>query len=208
MNALFVHGMGRSSLSWLPTLARFRVHGIGVYTFGYNVTFQDFPQIVRRLVKRIIRLAPRGEYVLVGHSLGGVLLRAALAQCPAGTHMPTALFLLGSPVIPSRLARRLRGNTLFRRITRDSGLLLGSSRRMQSIPVPQVHTVAILGTRGLQGRWSPFGLEDNDGIVAVSEASAEWLDESLRVPVMHTLLPASREAAALMLARIGTGGSE
>jgi pimeloyl-ACP methyl ester carboxylesterase len=202
MQVLFVHGMGRSSLSWLPTLARFRAHGLAVHTFSYNVSLADFSQIVRRLVKRISLLAQRGEYVVVGHSLGGVLIRAALAQGPANMRLPNSLFLLGSPVLPSHLARRLRNNKLYRGITRDSGQLLGSARRMRAIPAPKVRSVAILGTHGVHGRWSPFGEEDNDGIVAVSEASAPWLDEILRVPVIHTLLPSSRAVAELMLARI------
>jgi pimeloyl-ACP methyl ester carboxylesterase len=206
MQVLFVHGMGRSSLSWLPTLARFRADGFAVQTFSYNVIREDFSQIVRRLVKSLALLAQRGDYILVGHSLGGVLLRAALAECPANMRKPMVLFLLGSPILPSRLARRLRKFRLFRGITRDSGQLLGSARRMRDIPVPAVRTVAILGTRGVHGRWSPFGQEDNDGIVSVAEASAAWLDETLRVPVVHTLLPSSREVAALMLARIGRRG--
>jgi pimeloyl-ACP methyl ester carboxylesterase len=202
MNALFVHGMGRSSLSWLPTIARFKMQGIACSTFGYNVTTQDFSTIIRRLVKALIRLSSRGKYVVIGHSLGGVLLRAALAELPPGTPMPKMLFLLGSPVLPSRLAMRLRVNVLFRTITRDSGYLLGSSQKMQTIPKPKVHTIAILGTRGIRGRLSPFGQEPNDGVVAVSEASADWLDETVRVPVVHTLLPASREVAQIMLGRI------
>ena len=202
MNALFVHGMGRSSLSWLPTIARFKAQGIACSTFGYNVTTQDFSTIVRRLVKALVGLSSRGEYVVIGHSLGGVLLRAAMAQLPAETPLPSMLFLLGSPVLPSRLAMRLRGNPLFRAVTRDSGRLLGSSPRMQTIPVPPVPTVAIIGTRGLNGRLSPFGQEPNDGVVAVSEASAAWQDAQIRVPVVHTLLPSSRLVAQKLLDRI------
>jgi len=206
MQVLFVHGMGRSSLSWLPTLARFRVRGYSVQTFSYTVALEDFSHIVRRLARRLCVLAQRGEYVLVGHSLGGVLLRAALAQCPQHTRPPNVLFLLGSPILPARLARRLRKNKLYRCVTRDSGQLLGSSRRMRRIPAPAVRSVAILGTRGVQGRWSPFGRDDNDGVVAVAEASAPWLDETLRVPVIHTLLPASGQVAKLMLERISPHG--
>jgi len=206
MQVLFVHGMGRSSLSWLPTLARFRAHGFTVQTFSYNVTRENFSQIVLRLVKCLSLLAQHGDYVLVGHSLGGVLLRAALAQAPAKMRKPSLLFLLGSPILPSRLARYLRKNRLYRGLTRDSGQLLGSARRMRNIPAPAICSVAILGTRGVRGRWSPFGQEDNDGIVSVREASATWLDETLRVPVVHTLLPSSREVAELMLARIRRHG--
>lgn len=202
MNVLFVHGMGRTSLSWLPTLARFKAKGLRCHTFGYNVTVQDFSSIVRRLVKTLSRLSTQGEYVVVGHSLGGVLLRAALAELATATPRPRMLFLLGSPVIPSRLAMRLGSVALFRFVTRDSGRMLGSLQHMQAITSPGVPSVAIVGTRGLRGRLSPFGVEDNDGVVAVSETTAGWLDEIIRIPVVHTLLPSSRQAAQIMLDRI------
>ena len=202
MNVLFVHGMARSSLVWLPTMARFKTQGLYCASFGYNVTFQDFSSIVRRLVKKLVQFSARGDYVVIGHSLGGVLLRAALAELPTATPLPTTLFLLGSPVFASRLATRLRGNVLFRAITRESGRVLGSSERMLSIPAPPVPTVAIIGTRGLHGRLSPFAQEANDGVVALSEVSADWLDETLHVPVMHTLLPSSQLVSRLMLQRI------
>lgn len=201
-NVLFVHGMGRSRLSWLPTVHYFKARGLDCTTFAYQVSYQDVAAIVRRLVRSLTAVARRGDYVVVGHSLGGVLLRVALANLPAGVPLPTRLFLLGSPVLPSRLARSLRGNPLFRAVTRDSGRLLGSGSRMRAIPASPVTTVAIIGTRGLRGRLSPFGEEANDGVVAVSEASADWLDEVLYVPVVHTLLPSSRWVAALILARI------
>jgi pimeloyl-ACP methyl ester carboxylesterase len=202
VNALFVHGMGRSSLSWLPTLARFRANGIRPYTFDYSVALQDFPSIVRRLVNKVVRLAARGDYVVVGHSLGGVLLRAALAALPAETPLPNKLFLLGSPVAAPRLARRLRKNFMFRAITRDCGQLLASPETMTALPAAQVPTVAVIGTQGIHGRFTPFGSEENDGLVAVSEARAEWLAEEIHVPVVHTFLPSSRRIAEIMLQRL------
>lgn len=204
MQALFVHGMGRSSLSWLPTIARFKAQGIACATFGYNVTVQDFSSTVRRLIKSLTQIATRGEYVVIGHSLGGVMLRAALAELPVGTSLPKMLFLLGSPVLPSRMAMRLRGNVLFRAITRDSGHLLGSAQRMRSIPKPNIPAIAIIGTRGWRGRLTPFGQEANDGVVSVNEVTAEWLDEIIHVPVIHTLLPSSRQVTQVMLARISS----
>ncbi|HOP39936.1 MAG TPA: alpha/beta fold hydrolase [Geobacteraceae bacterium] len=202
MNVLFVHGMGRSSLSWATTLIRFRSRGIKTFVFGYSVALQDFSAIVRSLVPVLVTLSKRGEYVLVGHSLGGVLLRAALHEMPLGAAMPKRLFLLGSPVVSSRLARQLSRSMLFRAVTRDCGRLLGSEERMSSIPGTAVHTVAIAGTRGVHGRLSPFGSEPNDGIVSLGEVSTGDFAEVIRVPVVHTLLPSSKRVAEIMLERI------
>lgn len=82
MIALFVHGIGRTGFSWTPTLFRFHARGIKTFVFGYSTTLHDFSTIVSRLVRKLVRVSERGTYVVVGHSLGGVLLRAALHQLP------------------------------------------------------------------------------------------------------------------------------
>jgi pimeloyl-ACP methyl ester carboxylesterase len=207
MNALFVHGMGRTSCSWAPTLIRFRARGIGTFVFGYSVALQDFSSITRRLATFIAGISKQGDYVVIGHSLGGVLLRAALSQLAAGTALPRQLFLLGSPVVPARLAIILKRNPLFNALARDCGRLLGSGERMSSVPRTGIPTIAIMGTRGWQGKVSPFGQEPNDGIVSIGEVSADWLEEEIRVPVVHTLLPSSKHVAEIILERVLVNGS-
>ena len=76
MQVLFVHGMGRSPLSGWPLLRRLRRAGFQTHNFGHWVCTESFGAIVGRLNEQLIRLARAGDYVLVGHSLGGVLLRS------------------------------------------------------------------------------------------------------------------------------------
>lgn len=202
-HALFVHGMGRSSLNWWPIVRRFERRGIEAETFGYSVFLRSFDEIVERLRVRIEGLAERGEeYVVVGHSLGGVLLRAALAQLKPGTRMPQRLFLLGSPIGASRLAKGLKKSGIFPFLTQDCGRLLGSDDRMKSIPKASVPTTAIIGVKGWTGKLSPFGDEQNDGIVSVKEVSADWFEETIFRRELHTLLPMSTKVADLMLERM------
>ena len=203
MQLLFVHGMGRSPLSgglllWLLKRAGFRVR-----VFGYSVSFDDFVGIRARLVERISQVAAQGDYVLVGHSLGGVLLRAALNDLPSGTRKASHLFLLGSPVRPARLANRLRNNLIYKTITRDCGRLLGSAERMAELGPVAVPTTVVVGVRGLPWPKDPFDGELNDGVVARSEVCADWAGDEVHVPVGHTFLPASRCVARLILERIG-----
>lgn len=204
LQVLFVHGMGRTPLSGARMLRRLRARGLATETFGYLVACEDFETIRDRLVRRLSALGRRGEYVLIGHSLGGVLLRAALCRLPAQVRPPRTLFLLGSPVQPARLARRLGRWRLFRLLTGDCGRLLGSAERMAELGPAVVPTVVIAGTTGLRGRWSPFGQELNDGVVALAETAAPWAAEQLREPVLHTLLPASRRVTARIIERLPT----
>ena len=202
MNILFVHGMGRTPLSGAPMLWRLRHQGHATSTFGYWTALESFQTIRDRLGIRIARLAGRGAYALVGHSLGGVLLRSALETLPAAMRQPARVFLLGSPITSSLRARQLRKRFLFRLLAGDCGQLLASAERMAAIGPLAAPSTSIVGTLGLRGRWSPFQGEPNDGIVAVGEAAAPWLTEELRVPVIHTLLPASRLVSDLLAGRL------
>jgi pimeloyl-ACP methyl ester carboxylesterase len=204
MRVLFIHGMGRSPLSGLPILLRLRARGFAIEVFGYSTALRDFASIRDRLRDRIQGLAARGPYALIGHSLGGVLLRSALSALPQGTRLPEQIFLLGSPVRSARLARRLRGNLLYRAATGDCGQLLACDARMEAIGPTPARTLAIIGVSGLRATRSHFGTEPNDGIVALSELQAPWIAEECRVPVVHTFLPSSALVAELLLARLET----
>jgi pimeloyl-ACP methyl ester carboxylesterase len=204
VQALFVHGMGRSTVSGWRLLARLRARGITPHAFGYAATFQDFASISKRLVTRIHALSTDGEYVLIGHSLGGVLLRAAVAALPPGTPQPRRIFLLGSPIKPARLAQKLQRNWIYRVLAGDCGQLLASQTRMAQIEPCSTPTISILGVTGWKGRMNPFQGEMNDGIVSVSEASAEWIAEEIRIPAIHTYLPSNSLVSRIILERIAT----
>ena len=199
MIALFVHGMGRTSFSGWRLLRRLRRAGLKTRTFGYSVAFENYDTNVSRLRTRISLLATTDDYIVIGHSLGGVLLRAALNSLPPGSALPRHVYLLGSLVLASRIATRLKNNWLFHTLTGDCGQLLGSADRMNTIGPLAVPATGIVGTRGISSRFGIFGDEVNDGLVSVSEVSAPWLTRCVQVPVFHTLLPSSQLVADIIL---------
>ena len=71
-----------------------------------------------------------------------------------------------------------------------------------AIGVPAVPVTAVVGVKG----WSLVsGLlpgEVHDGVVTVSEASAPWLTDVVRVPVTHTFLPSDTRVTAVILERL------
>ena len=202
MQALFVHGMGRSPLTAIPLLWRLKHHGITPLWFFYVVTFQDFSSISQRLQRKIIRVAAKGDYILIGHSLGGVLIRDAMSSLPVGTKLPEHVYLLGSPVRPSRIARLLKFNWLYRLVTRDCGQLLASEERMQNVPPSPVPTTSIIGTWTFPGLAWLFGNEENDSVVSCTEVAADWIGEEIRVPVTHTFLPSNRHVTRSLIERL------
>jgi len=176
-----------------------RREGLRTTTFGYSVVFENFDAIVTRLRTRITLLAATDGYIVIGHSLGGVLLRAALNSLPPGSALPRHVYLLGSPVLASRIAIWLKNNRLYRALTGDCGQLLGSMDRMNAIGPPAVPATGIGGTRGISNWFGIFGDEVNDGLVSISEVSAPWLTSCVQVPVFHTLLPSSALVANIIL---------
>ncbi len=202
MQALFVHGMGRSPVSAIPLLWRLKRQNISPSWFFYSVTFQNFPSITKRLQKKIVAIAQKGDYVLIGHSLGGVLIRNALATLPEGTKLPDRVFLLGSPIRASRIATALRSNLLYRLATQDCGQLLASEERMKNVPPSPIPTTSIVGTRTMIGLSRLFGDEINDSIVSHSEVTADWISEELLVPAIHSAMPWSQQVSRLVIERL------
>ncbi|MFO0801277.1 MAG: alpha/beta fold hydrolase [Gemmataceae bacterium] len=196
MLVLLVHGLGRTPLSMFGLAAALRRAGHRTRFFGYSPTLETVPRIAARLARLLRQL--RGPVGLVGHSLGGLLLRRALADGPAPN--VRRLVLLGSPNPPARAAVLASRVAPFRWLTRDCGRFLRSS---EAVPVPAVPYTLVAGTAGATRRWSLFGGEPNDGLVSVAETRIVPADEPVLVPALHTFLmdhPAVRSVvvAAMM----------
>ena len=97
MQALFVHGMGRSTVSGWRLLAHLRVQGIHTHAFGYAAAFQNFASIHKRLGARIHALPADGDYVLIGHSLGVSCCGQPLPRCPRKPGSQFGAFVSGIP---------------------------------------------------------------------------------------------------------------
>jgi hypothetical protein len=162
---------------------------------------ESFSRICDRLHVRLERIAGSGHaYAVLGHSLGGVLLRAAL---PGVQPQPEHLVMLGTPNRPPRLARRFRTWWPFWITGGDSGHRLGDPEFFAALPRPAVPYTIIAGTGGYRGRRSPFGAEENDWIVGVSETMMTDADEPVLVAVGHTFMMSNRAVRAAVLRALG-----
>ena len=188
MPVLLVHGMGRTPLS-LHRLARhLRRSGYDARVAGYVATVEPFARIVQRIRDRVAALGEGGQrYAVIGHSLGGLLLRAALAQLSAGA-LPSHLIMLGTPHRAPRLAVRCQALWPYRLINGECGQILAQPSFFDQLPPLAVPYTIIAGSRGWAGRGSPFMGEPNDGLVAVSETRVCRNDVPLVLPVRHTFM--------------------
>ena len=188
MHLILIHGQGRTSRSLRLLGWRLQRHGHTVQYFGYSTQRERFVDIRARLTATLDQ--QDGAYAVIGHSLGGILTRAAL---PLAGRPPQHLIMLGPPNNSPLLARMLKDNPLYQRLTADCGQKLADERFYAALPRPTVPTTIFAGTAGPRGRWSPFGFELNDGVVSVAETSLGPEYPTVLVPSIHTFIMNSPE---------------
>jgi pimeloyl-ACP methyl ester carboxylesterase len=186
MLVLLVHGLGRTPVSLFGLAAALRRAGHRTRFFAYSPTFESLPRIVRRLTNRLRSLATQGRAIgLVGHSLGGLLLRLALDRTPeVRVHH---FVMLGTPNRGSLMAQQASRWLPFRVFTGECGRFLAATTSFEGLPPLRVPCTVIAGTGGPLGRLWVFGREPNDGIVSVTEATIES-DSTTTLAALHSFL--------------------
>ncbi len=183
---VLIHGMGRTPLSMMRMRRRLQRAGHKPILFGYSPTFETLQGATARLVRLIERRADTAHYALVGHSLGTVLIRSALARLQG--RLPAACFFLAPPMVACKAATFFSRFWLYKTMTGEMGRLLAAEAFMRGLPLPPTLMRIYAGTGGPRTSWLPFGMEENDGILGVSEASGDCAALTLRVPAIHTFI--------------------
>ena len=194
VNLLLVHGMGRTPMSMRRLARALQRGGHTVHRLGYSATLESMEQISARVRSQLELLSHDGRaLVVVGHSLGAVLLRMAIGREPAMHNPPRHLVMLGPPNQSPRLARRLRGFWPYRFFNGDAGQRLADPDFLAHLPPLRIPYTILAGTGGRRGRLSPFGNDPNDGLVALSETRLLPDDPVIEVPARHTFLMNHRQ---------------
>lgn len=186
MDVILIHGMGRTPVSMLRLRRHLRRAGHNPMLFGYSPTFETLQGATGRLVRLIERRVETAPYALVGHSLGTVLIRTAL--CQLENRMPAACFFLAPPMVACRAAKTFSRFWLYKLLTGEMGQLLADDAFMQRLPMPPAFTRIYVGTGGPRTRWFPFGMEANDLILSVAEATGRFKALSVEIPALHTFI--------------------
>jgi pimeloyl-ACP methyl ester carboxylesterase len=198
---VLIHGLGRTPASMWLLDRRLAARGYRVRRVGYpsrRIALAEATAHVRAEVEAHAEIC--GRVHLVGHSLGGVIARR-IAEAPGGVPVGRVV-QIGSPNLGSGVAARLSGRQL---ATRGLGPVLAELALIPRRLARLDFLGAIAGTahcglpRGLHGLAGP-----HDGLVTVRSA---WAGAAVRaaVPVIHTLLPASRAVARLVAAWLRDG---
>lgn len=185
MQVFLIHGMGRTpaSMGWLAV--RLRLAGYVPHLFGYSVTLETLDGIAARFKDHIDDEVSGGEpYAVVGHSLGNIITRLALPDLPPGFER---FVMLAPPNSSPAMARELQDHPLYQLVTRDAGQKLCDEEFYADLPVPQMPTLILAGTRGVDAGWHPLGGKANDAVVALDETRLGDI-AVVEIPGVHSFL--------------------
>lgn len=197
---VLVHGLFYRSWSMRPLARRFRTAGHRVHAFSYP-TLSRNPEINAQALGKFCRENIPETAHFVGHSLGGLVILAMLRQ--EHRIRPGRVVFLGTSLNGSLVARRLR------KFKAGSGLMgrAGGLLTRGLLPTPgaaEYGMIAGTAGRGLGRLTGPFA-GPGDGTVSIAETRSEALSDRCDLPVGHTGLLFSAEAARQAAYFIETG---
>ena len=190
---VLLHGLWFSGYILFVLARRLRRQGFTVHVYSYPSVRADLSANAERLARFLDKLNADTVH-LVGHSLGGILIRALLHHHPQ--QKPGRIVTLGAPHGGSRAAQHLSRHA-FWRWTMGKGViqLLAGAPSQWTFPPREIGVIC--GTRSFgMGRLLVRHLpRPNDGLLTVKESAFPAAREQLALPVSHTGMLFSREVA-------------
>lgn len=192
---VLLHGLARSTAYFDDLAEALREAGFAPARFEYPSTRASIDAHASQLVSWLDRLEDAERVSFVTHSLGGLVVRAALAKPGAWRERiePHRLVMLGPPNRGSSLAAALREFLPYRWLAGPAGQDL-ALREALAVPPPPIPFAIIAGARGDGEGWNPLVPGDDDGVVALDEALLEGADEVLVLRTWHARLPSNHRA--------------
>lgn len=191
---VLVHGLGRTSRAMWPLARAARARGLRVVAIDYRSRRGGIASHAAALALQLHERAPEGPLWFVTHSLGGIVLRYAVAHGMLAAARVERAVLLAPPNQGSEIADfwwdRPWPGLVGRRLMGPS---LGELRTSPEATVMQLPPVGfpcgvIAGTRSLTRLSSRFIDGPNDGKVAVRRAAVAGMRELLELPATHTFI--------------------
>ena len=189
---VLVHGLWLSGWSLYVLGQRLARYGFETCPFSYPSVSQNLLQNAERLQRFLVHLE-RPLVHLVGHSLGGIVIRALFHQHPA--QPPGRIVTLGAPHGGSYPASVLVRTALGRKITGRSMQQLLAGMPTHWRPVDRDIGV-IAGDISIgMGRLFPRFPRPNDGVVSAAEAQLPGATDITTLHVSHTAMVVSSQVA-------------
>ncbi|OAH43905.1 hypothetical protein AX777_12435 [Sphingobium yanoikuyae] len=198
-SVILLHGFGGHQVQTALLVRRMRGEGYDVANIGYPSWRWPLPRVIDHLHARIIASPAYAASTLhcVGHSMGGLMLRAWLAR-----HRPDHLgrvVMLGTPNGGSEIADLLYRLRLHPLILNQAGTLLRTRRdatTLAALGEVDYPLGIIAGDRPMSGLLpSRIFRAPNDGKVSVAATHCPGESDHITLPVAHTAMIYTRPVA-------------
>jgi pimeloyl-ACP methyl ester carboxylesterase len=207
MNVVILNAIGRTPYSMRRLSARLVRDGYQAHTISYPSRKKPLRELAQHIIDELSsRALLADDFDFVGHSMGGVMLRALVRE-RSDLRVRRAV-LMGSPINGSVIA-----DNWSKRLQLYYGPALADLRTaaVSKLPIVTAPTAMIAGTRPsrlhpgtyLLRRFAPG--QANDSAVLVRETQADWLAAHTLVDVSHTLLPSNPGVIELTARYLASG---
>lgn len=203
---VLLHGLGRSERSMRPLEERLSESGYRVHNPPYDSTGKSPEALVDELGSRMDACCTEAPALhFVGHSLGGILIRAYLAE----NKPPNVgrVVMLAPPNHGSEIVDELGDSNLFEWAMGPSALQLGTDAESlpNRLPAPNVELGVIAATGSVNPIGSVVIPNADDGMVSLESAKLDGMADFLVVPNSHAFITHSDEVGRQVVYFLKTG---
>ena len=201
---VLLHGLGRSEAAMWLLASRIEAAGFDVVRIGYD-SLGDPPERILATVSQKIDACCKASSKpvhFVGHSLGGLIIRAYLAENEVRT--PGRVVLIATPNAGTPLVDAYR-DSWWMDLAGPTAKSLGTDPDSfpNSLPTPDYPVGVIAGVR--DARFIDLIPGDDDGLVPLESTKVPGMVDFIVVESNHYLMRYSHEVARQTIAFLQTG---
>jgi pimeloyl-ACP methyl ester carboxylesterase len=208
---VLLHGLGRTSRSMRPVARALEARGYRVFNLGYASRSAGVALLAKHVAQQIRAIPGEEPLHFITHSMGGILLRVAVANGELELERIGRVVMLGPPNGGSQVADAFTRwrvlEALYKRAVGPAGLELGVDHRSVVTQLPPLPFEAgiIAGSRSVNPILSMYLPGPNDGKVSVARASAGGMRGFIVVPHAHPFIMRAPRVIAQAIRFLETG---
>ncbi len=187
---VLLHGLGRTRLSLWPVARAAMRRGYQVHNLGYPSRRAPIERLAEDVGHRILSVAAQTPVDVVTHSMGGIVLRAAVARGVISSEALRRVVMLAPPNQGSEVADRLRDFRFYRFALGPAGQQIGTGEESvpRRLPPPPFELGVIAGRRSNNPLFARILGDESDGKVRVASARVDGMRELVVVDRAHTFI--------------------
>ncbi|MEW8470361.1 MAG: alpha/beta fold hydrolase [Candidatus Thiodiazotropha sp.] len=193
---VLLHGLGRSNIAMWRLAGRLEDAGYDVQQVGYSSINTTTDEVIADITKQIDDCCASEKRIVhfVGHSLGGLLIRAYLQENILKQLGNTVL--IGTPNKGTEIADQLKGNCLVELLV-PMATALGTDERSLpktlEFPYYPVGVIAGVYDSGLNEEILPGR---DDGLVPVESTKLEGMSDFIEIESGHSMMRYNEDVAS------------